>query len=210
MRTSLSTVLLVLAFFVVLGPICEADIVINGSFENPDVPSTGYNEIPSIDNWVINESDPNQVLLFDRVDLPAPDGTQHLVFNGGGSSAGATVHQVLNANAGTLYDVAFWGGANVPSRSSFTVSFLTGSGLGGTEIISMSGNVGVLSSIAQTTFSFVAPTDVITLVIEDTSPLTVGSDLFVDHFSVVANIPEPTSCVLMGVVGVGLLVRRRR
>ena len=196
--------------FALFAAVVNGDVITNGSFENPDVASTGYTDI-DVDDWVVTESEEFQIAIFDRADLNAPDGDQFLVFNAGNTAAGATVHQSFASVIGATYGVSLFAGANIPVRSDFDAQLFEGDGLDGTMVHSEDGNVGSLSNLLETNFTFVATTNTTTLSLLDTSPQTGGSDLFVDHVQVtLVSIPEPNSLMIGIGVSVFVILQRRK
>ena len=171
-----------------------AGAVINGNFEFPDVPATGYTDADPT-GWVVTESQSFQISMFDRADFPGPSGSQMLSFNAGGTPVGSSIHQSFSTVNGASYTVSFRAAANVPSRSSVTAAVHEGLGMGGTVLASTVSAGGTPFHFVQTTFSFQAVSNLSTLAFVDTSSQTGGSDLFLDA---VVIIPEPSSALLLG------------
>jgi len=187
-----------------------ADIVVNGSFEADDIPSTGYNDPGFITGWVVNEDPDNQVTLFDRADLIAPDGNQFVTFNGGGTAPTASIFQTLSTVNGGTYDVSFWTGANIPARSRILGQVFNGVGTAGMLIASEEGNIGALNAYQETTFTFQALSSSTTFVFADNSTSSIDSDVFLDHLVIVRAVPEPSSFAIMAAIGIVVGIRRRK
>lgn len=211
-RTNKQLIFLVaITSFILLGNSSAADIVTNGSFEADDIPSTGYNDPGFITGWIVNEDPANQVSLFDRPDLPAIDGTQFVTFNGGGTAPTASISQTLSTIEGRFYDVSFWTGAHVPVNSGILGQVFDGVGTNGTAIASEEGNIGTLTSLQETTFTFQALSNSTTFVFADSSTQTNGTDVFLDHLVInLVGVPEPSSIGLIAALGIVGGLRRRR
>ncbi len=171
----------------------SASILLNASFENPDVPDTGYTDTDPT-NWVVTESETFQVSLFDRPDFPAVEGDQFLAFNASGTSPGSSIHQTFSTISGASYDVSFWATANIPARSSVNAKIIDGAGLGGSTLVSQNSILGGAFAFTQTTFSFVAASGTTTLAFVDNSSQTSLSDLFLDNVEI--SIPEPSTMIM--------------
>ncbi|MEM7454751.1 MAG: PEP-CTERM sorting domain-containing protein [Planctomycetota bacterium] len=187
-----------------------ADLV-NPSFELPDVADTGYADVDP-GGWIVNETASFQVALFDRPDITAPDGTQFAVFNAGATPTGSSMFQTVSTIQNATYEVSFWTMANIPSRSSVQASVYDGAGVGGTLLATEASSLAGAFVLTQSTFSFTADSNTTTLEFLDTSSLTTGSDLFLDHVTLtVTSIPEPSSLLCIGAIALsGGLVRRRK
>ncbi|NOY42552.1 MAG: hypothetical protein GXP26_12040 [Planctomycetes bacterium] len=176
----------------------EAALLLNPSFESPDVLSTGYTDVDPT-NWVVTETVSFQVSLFDRADFPGVDGDQFVAFNAGATPTGSSINQAFGTIAGASYEVSFWTAANVPAISSVNAMIFDGVGIGMIPLASQNNNLGGPFSFVQTTFSFTASSGTTTLAFVDDSTETVSSDLFLDHVEItLISVPEPSPIILIG------------
>ena len=202
-------IVLLLFFTLVHVGIANATLLMNPSFEDPDIPNTGYTDVnPS--GWVSVEPTVFQVSLFDRPDFPAEDGDQFLAFNAAATPPGASIHQTFSTIQFATYEVSFWATANVPSFSSVNASVTEGVGLGGSLLASQNSILGGAFDFTKTSFSFVAASTTSTLAFLDNSPRTTSSDLFLDHVEItLTEVPEPSGLMLFSLLACsfGAMVR---
>jgi hypothetical protein len=193
-----------------------------GAFVSPLIPGVSNGVSSAIPGWVLTASGSRPAWLED---IRAQEGDRFIGLGSrGGSGPGsssATFDFAISPTpftAGELYELVFWaaGGVATSSRSSLTVAFNPGVGVGGGGIID-------LPRYTQTEFdSFIElPWEEyrFTFTVGEFAPeLRLSSQaanasgtasVYVDNFSI-RPVPEPSGVLLVGVaVGVGLMMRRR-
>jgi hypothetical protein len=197
-----------------------------GSFEgganSPPLVFGGSSTSSSIDGWRLSY----------MVTLPAwlengqaQDGDRHILLRSrGGSGPGsssATFDFAISPTpftAGELYELVFWaaGGVATSSRSSLTVAFNRGGGVGGGGIIDLPRYTQAeFDSFIELPweeyrFTFTAGEFAPELRLSSQAANASGTaSVYVDNFSI-RPVPEPSGVLLVGVaVGVGLMRRRR-
>jgi uncharacterized repeat protein (TIGR02543 family) len=167
---------------------------VNGSFEQPALPAGSGQALPSgstaITGWTVEGTGIGWQNGASFGVNPA-DGAQHIGFNGGNMSPGASISQTFSTTAGRSYTVQFQIGRT--GTGDGTVSLLA-------EVTSITGtNLGSLAATAPgtpgygsiLTFTFTATTATSTLTFTDTSSATVAVDVLLDNVSVTPS----TACV---------------
>ena len=135
-------------------------------------------------------------------------GTQYFFFNENGAAAGESISQSFATTIDVTYEVTFdvirlFNGAGT-ARINATVTDsvgVIGSSLG--AIDATNGDGGETFS-----FTFTATENTSTLTFLDDSIVT-GVDTSLESVSVVP-VPEPSSSILLGLAGLGLVIRRKR
>ena len=99
----------------------------------------------------------------------------------------------------------------MPVNSGILGQVFDGVGTNGTAIASEEGNIGTLTSLQETTFTFQALSNSTTFVFADSSTQTNGTDVFLDHLVInLVGVPEPSSIGLIAALGIVGGLRRRR
>jgi hypothetical protein len=205
----------------------KAGLITNGSFESPVVPVGGFTNFASgstlIPGWTVvgaagGVSIVSGTFVQECCTFPAEDGAQWLDLTGDGTNSVEGVEQTIATTAGTNYTASFWIGNTYDPGGIFgttsTVDVLTG-GLDGSLLGAFTNSSTTTGTLVWEEFStsFTASGSSTTLDFLNADP---GNDSSngLDNVSVVANaggVPEPGTLSLLGIgiLGLGLLLRRR-
>ena len=133
----------------------------------------------------------------------------------GNSNHTGELYQTVATAVGQQYTFSIWGVAALDNaqitNENFTVDLLSGTGLGGASLASVTSGGTLLSpTYTEYTVNFTATTTDTTIWIRDTSSAVAadGNDVWLDDVSITA-IPEPSSALLSGLATLALLRRRR-
>lgn len=191
---------------VVLAAACgaaQSSLLINGSFEDPDIPQGTFALFSSIPGWT-RTSGPS-IEIQDRIIgnslLPALDGFQQLELDSTGNTA---IAQTVTTDAGHHYTLSFGYAARpgvAAGSNGIEVLFngsvidsITGSGVGLTSLIWQVHTYTLVATGSTSTIGFRA----------------IGtSDSLGGLIDRVGLVPEPSTALLFGIAAAGFAARRR-
>lgn len=194
-----------------------------GTFVSPLIPAfTNTGSSTAVPGWTMTASGSKPSWLENG---QAQDGDRHILLrSSGGSLSGsssATFDFAISPTpftVGELYELVFWaaGGVATSSRSSLTVAFNRGGGVGGGGIIDLQRYTQAeFDSFTELPweeyrFTFTAGEFTPELILSSQAANAGGTaSVYVDNFSI-RPVPEPSGVLLFGVAaGVGLMRRRR-
>jgi hypothetical protein len=195
----------------------KAQIILNGSFEQPALSSTvNYTSTFSFTGWSgasTGDGGTAGVVLGTNFGLTPEDGNQAFSFNGNNPPDGTFIEQTFSTTIGQSYAVDFWLGRNGdpafdvgPETLEVQASVLNASN---TTISSITAEPPSTDTWSMSTFAFTANSSTSTLLFTDISGSNPNSDLFLDNVSVSA-VPEPsTYAALTGLIVLGFAAYRR-
>jgi hypothetical protein len=204
--------------------IAHAQIVTNGSFEQPTVPAASFTNFPVgstlITGWtVVNNSVSVVSGTFSQagVAFPAQDMSQWLDLTGFNTNSNEGVSQTVTTIPGNQYQLSFWIGNTTGGGIFGTTSTVNVSITGVPSFSETNSTVSPTTQVwQQFTRTFVATGAATTLTFTNGDPSN-DNDNGLDNISVLNQgpagaVPEPTSAALVvsGLLGLGLLTRRKR
>lgn len=171
----------------------NANLIVNGSFEDNDVADGNWKFFAAND---VNGWDGSNIEIWDGLyGVASADGEQHAELNAHPYAAEFSIFQDFDTVIGQSYDVSFFYSARRSNAESFAYS-----------VDSLMGEMTdhVVGDWRQFEGSFVATGETSQLRFTSISNGTVGN--FIDGVSVTASVPEPGSVVLLalGLFGLGL------
>lgn len=190
-----------LSFSLLAAAPVSANLIVNGGFEQPDVPTGNWQYFSSaaVDGW---EGD--NIEIWDNYGgVSAYEGSQFAELNAhpySGSEFG--IFQNFATTIGQSYDLSFAYRARQSNSESFDVSVTPG----------MTWNLDdhVVGAWSIFSGSFVASSELTTLTFTSVIPETGTVGNFLDDVKVTASVPEPGSIALLGLSLLGMGVARRR
>ena len=204
----------------------NANIILNGSFETPPVPTGNFTNFPvgsaSLTDWSVFGPPGTAVSIVsgafsqNGVSFPAEDGNQWLDLTGDNSNSTEGVSQTAATTVGDQYQLSYWIG-NTTGGGIFGTTSTVNVSLNGTPTFSDTN-----SNVSPTTLSweqfihtFVATGTSTTLGFQNGDPAEDNSN-GLDNVALIdlgptppPSIPEPASLGLLA-MGIGLLAFARR
>ena len=188
----------------------QANMITNGSFENhiPALPSTGTEAA----SWYASATGTDSSVTFgSAVDWgvgPAPNGTEVAQLRGTLNSASIVgyVGEAFALASGTTYTYSFYVRSELNDGTSRASIYLQNLGAGADYSYL---DYKASTAWQQYSFTFTPTADGSARVVVYNTGNTVSS-LYLDEFQLNVVVPEPATAVLLGVLGTGLLLRRRR
>ncbi len=196
----------------------------NGGFElstfNANATAAGFGAIDgsvpsnplraSAQNWTwspdpsvpVSQADPYSTAVYIYQSGGLPEGTKAANFGGGSAHGGGSLSQSFAATPGSSYRVSFWVqrvGSSEPISGVVTIRNNANGSNVTTQPVNMSGAPS--GQWIQRTFTFVAPSNSLTLTFSDTTPLNSAgnTDLAVDNF--VIETLAPKNLTILGASG---------
>jgi hypothetical protein len=204
--------LFALVFSVTLSTTASANLVVNGSFEAPDIPDNSWSGLNpgSVPGWL---ADPANVEIWDSLNgVVSAEGEQHAELNSGGTGP-FNLWQSFDTVAGQLYTFSFAHRARVANANEqFGAALFDGqiTALTGFDAATLIYDSGVINNTSDWTYvsvGFVAVSDLTTLAFKSINPEgTVGN--FIDDVSVV--VSAPATLGLFSLMLAGFVAARRR
>jgi hypothetical protein len=194
-----------------------AQILVNGSFEQPVLSSTvNYSSTFSFTGWSgasTGGAGNAGLVVGTNVGLTPEDGNQAFAFNGNNPPDGTYIEQTFSTAIGQTYMLDFWLGRNGdpsadigPEPLEAQVAVLDASN---TTISSLTAEPPSTDTWSMSTLGFTADSSTSTVIFTDISGSNPNSDLFLDNVSVSA-VPEPsTFAALAGLSVLGFAAYRR-
>lgn len=205
-KTLFFTALFVLAL-AARGPIAaQADIVINGSFEDPNIPFHSFGIFASITGWSKVVPTGPGIEIQDHVAGDPFHLDQFLELNSTGTSG---IFQDLATVAGQTYDLSFAFSPR-PTVKDNQLNVMWNGGLVAHLTADGTGNANTVWTVFH--YSVTATGATTRLQLDDFGEKSDSLGSYVDAVSVTA-VPEPVFCqmaALLGLGGLGLLRLRRR
>jgi hypothetical protein len=195
----------------------KAQILVNGSFEQPVLSSTmNFFGAFSFMGWsgASTGGGGNAGLVVGtNVGLTPEDGNQAFAFNGNNPPDGTYIEQTFSTTIGQTYMLDFWLGRNGdpladvgPELLEAQVAVLDASN---TTISSITAEPPSTDTWSMSSLGFTADSSTSTVIFTDISGSNPNSDLFLDNVSV-SVVPEPsTFAALVGLSVLGYAVYRR-
>lgn len=190
------------ALGLILATSANANLIVNGGFEDNDVAAGGWTYLSAND---VNGWEGSNIEIWDHVNgVVAPEGQQHAELNAHPYTGFMfSIYQTFNTVIGQSYDVSFFYSARSSNDEAF--NFSVGN-------LASLVNDHVVGSWSQYTNSFVATNAFTTITFTTTDTSTVGN--FLDGVSVTTkhNVPEPSAVLLfaLGLLGLGLARKSAR
>jgi hypothetical protein len=200
----------------VLATQAKADLVVDGGFETPTVPTGGYSDFTTGMSfgsaWTVQGTDVAIVSTTNMgtdVTANAHSGNQSLDLTGAGTNPADGVTQTLATTSGTGYTITFWlgraddTGAN-PRQYSGAASLTLSIGGGAAVSYTNSGVSPNMVNWAQETTSFTASSASTTITFLASGVAAnvqyIGlDDVSVNPTTVTSAVPEPNTLVLAGI-----------
>jgi hypothetical protein len=205
-------------------PDAGADLIVNGSFEQPVVSQGNYESFAvgstGITGWTVigpagsNVDLINDTFMYQGTTINAESGVQSVDLSGTSDDAGDGLSQTVATSVGTTYELSFWVG-----RASYTDA-----GTGATDLSINGSLIGTYTNPNTTpnqvnwmnfTYDFIATT-ASTDIAFTTHESLLGEEVGLDNVSlnaVASAVPEPSSLYLaaLGAAAMGglALVRRK-
>jgi hypothetical protein len=197
-------ILFVLAFAALPAALAQANLITNGSFETPDVPTGAYGIFPSIPGWTTTFG--AGIEIQDNVAGSPFDGLQHVELD---SSINSGMLQQVAVTAGALYDLSF---AYSPRPRVGPASNIIEVWFDGALLSTVTGDGSNLIDTSWSVLSYnVSPSG--NLVNLEFRAMGTSESLggYIDDVRLVPAVPAPGAIVL-GAVGMSLVgwLRRRR
>ncbi len=206
-----------------LGLPARANLISNGSFETPVVPTANFSNFnigsTAITGWTVVGPQVSIVSgSFSQggLSFPAENGNQWLDLTGDGANAVEGVEQVLATTIGQTYTVSFWVGNVVNVGGIFGTTSTVAVQINGTTIDTATNSMGTGLSTQvweQFTTSFVASSSstILGFLNEDpSSDNSNGLDNIVVTAGASSATPEPSSLLLLGTGLLGLAALRKQ
>jgi hypothetical protein len=211
-KKSLGT-LFAIALGFALSSAANANLVVNGSFEAPDIPDNTWSpEDPgNVPGWL---ADPDTIEIWDGLNgVASAEGEQHAELNSHNGHGPFNLWQSIATTAGQQYTFSFaYSARNVNGNEQFSASLFDGNitTIGGFTSATSIYNSGTVNNNSGTwtylTVGFTALTNSTTLAFKSINPNgTVGN--FIDDVSVVS---APATLALFGLALTGFFATRRK
>lgn len=188
----------------VLAASAQANLIVNGGFEDNNVAAGSWNYFPAS---AVNGWQGSNIEIWDHLGgVSAPEGNQHAELNAHPYTGGLfSIYQTFATSVGQTYDVSFFYSARVDDKEAF--AFTVGN-------LSLLLNDHVAGSWKQFVGNFVASNTTTELRFTSANSSTLGNfldDVYADlHLLDTRNLQEPNSLWLMLLGFAGLMLVRVR
>jgi hypothetical protein len=207
----------VAAVFLALMSICgvsHANLIVNGSFENNDIPNNSWRPFNAgtVDGW----SGTNMELWDQFQRFKAFDGRQYAELNANGNGGRYSIYQTINTIAGQSYDVSFVYAARRRKNESFRFDILD---INDSVLFSTVIDDHKVKSWSEFYSEFTAQSNLTTIRFSTINRGTYGN--FIDNVSVTGapalalrassfSVPEPSSILMLSAAMIFLAKRRKQ